>query len=247
MNVVIRTGDDLAAALRHPEPRVRVAVLRDVASDPERLARYGGAAGRDLVGELLLLCRESAGSADRVGYAYALLQLDDPRVTTFAKHEFVHGDHAKLALVAAARLATLPAHERVATLAPVITGRYGPTRQRGAANLLADVPDLEPAVALRVALLTDHPVAPPPLTTSTLGAWLTELDGDRPAGARAALRRGGPTGLLTLLRHWETLPETLRAWTLRWADEGAQQRRRAADRAGSSRRSRARRCADLVR
>lgn len=95
------------------------------------------------------------------------------------------------------------------------------------ANLLADCLELSPAVALRVALLSDHEVVPPPVAPESLPAWLSELEGPYPVRTRKKLVQGSGENLTELLECWGQLTRPVRRWALdaatrenpgRWAE-----------------------------
>lgn len=212
--VSIASGEDMVAALRHPDSAIRTAVLRAIMENPQAAMAYGEVNGRDLVDELLALCDETRGTAERWSCVCAVLSLDDPRGGEVAKEAFLTSDPPQIALLAASRLATLPAADRIAFLSPVVMGPGRQIRCRAAANLLADCRNLEPAVAIRVATLSDHEAPLPPLTEGTLEAWLAELQGPYPQKTKNTLLQRGSGALEALMAMWDRLPEPLRIWIM---------------------------------
>ncbi|MGM0452972.1 MAG: HEAT repeat domain-containing protein [Thermodesulfobacteriota bacterium] len=219
IRVDIASAEDLFRTLRHPDPKVRTMVLRAVQDKPAQAMACGTIEGRDVIDELLLLCAQTEGTMDRLAYAGTVLNLDDPRVAAFAKKEFLKTDNAGIILLAAKHIAALDWQKRVRLLEPVIR-RAAPANQcRAAANLLADCRGLSPDVAIRVAVLSDHQVAPPPLSEKTLAAWLSELKGPYPRKTEALLKQQGNAALAVLLENRGQLPEDLQIRAMQWGLE----------------------------
>lgn len=214
IRVNISSGEELARALRHPDIKVRTMVLRAIKDKPDQAMAYKMASGRDLIDELLQLCRETCGNMDRLGYVFTLLNLDDPRVLDFAGREFVSTDNMKIALLCATRLGKLSPREKIALLSPVVLNPCSATRGRMAANLLSSCKPLPPRLAIRVAILGDREISLPALNAAHLEAWLAELSGPYPQTARKLLIKQGNGGIDALLSLWDRLPENLQIWTL---------------------------------
>ncbi len=213
--VGIATSQDLLAALNHEEMSVRAATIKAVAADPQKARSVCAADGVDLFAELKSLCDATPEAGLRAGYVLALLQLNDERCMDFAKEAFLASDDAKMTLLTAEWIARLPELERIEFLTPVLMAADCPTRSRAAANLLAGCRNLLPDIALRIALLSDHQVAVPPLDEETLDAWLVELQGPYPLTARKLLKKTNRNGPAALLQFWERLPEPIQVWVLR--------------------------------
>ena len=213
LKVTIETPEELLQALASPKPEQRVAILRAIASAPGKALQVGREEGFDLVGELLRLYRDCRDEV-RAGYVYALLGFADPRCLGLAREEFLASTDSDVILLTARRLAELPAKERIPLLTPALFSQDSRTRSRAAANLLADCRELPPAVALRVALLSDHGVPAPPVSAATLPAWLGELEGPYPRTARRKLLEGNDGNLAALMEAWDELTGAVRQWAL---------------------------------
>lgn len=215
VQVNIRSGEDLARALRHPDMNVRTMVLRAITERPDQAMNFKTEDGGDLIDDLLRLCRNTLGSMERIAYAYTLLSLNDSRVIDFAKTEFTATDNHKIALLCAGRLSKLPEEEKARLLSPVVTGDYSPTRVRMAANLLTRCKNLPPEVSVRVAIMSDQEMPVPSLDADNPDTWLKELCGPFPRTARELLLKYDGKSVNTLLSLWDRLPEEIRVWTIR--------------------------------
>ena len=206
-------------ALAHPDAKVRHGVLTAVRERPGEAAALPADADGDLETALLRAHEQAPSLHERALATAALIALPGLRAARAAAQVVARERDARLMLQAAARVAELPKQERAEALLPLLDASHPPTRRRAAANLLADVDDLKPEAALRVALLSDHPVAPPALTRTTLAAWLEVLTGDLRDRAWDLARRGGPDALDLLLGAWSELPREGRDRLLTWAAE----------------------------
>lgn len=215
--VDIATPEDLLEALKSPNAVMRAATLRAIIANPEKAASLGTGSGFDLFQELLQLCEATHEDSMRAGHVKALLHLDDERSLEFAKQEFLATDTTDIILLTAKTLARLPADEREALLGPVVMGSPNQTKSRAAANLLAHCRDLPTRLALRVAILSDHPVEIAPLSDETLAAWLEELQGPYPFKTRKILLAKEDGSFSVLLAHWGKLPAPARLWAFQEA------------------------------
>jgi len=218
----IRSAADLLAALADPDPGVRMAVLKMVASQPARALAYGRHDGMDVIDALLA---QAAGRERRGSWEVAVATLTvfrDPRVVEFFTGLLARARRADTLFTAADRLA----HEPIAALRdgllPLLMQNESDARARAAARLLLWASDLELAPRLRTALLAGRGrVAPPPLTDATATAWLAELDGLFGPLARHALETQGEPAHRLLCAHWDRLSETNRIWLLGWGEADA--------------------------
>lgn len=227
MRVVLNSARELAEALTGTDPRLRAAVLATIRRAPETALSYGsiendGGTSSDLVDVLLELTETLRGSVERLDALGTLLclGLPDPRILSLASREFLAARDPRVMLLAAGPLEHLPPKEKRTLLGPVVLQDANANRRCLAAKLLAEAGvELEPALALRVALLADAPYTPPALNEATLPAWLAELVGPYPRAAQKLLESQGRESLALCLKHWEQVPESARPWLLRLATQ----------------------------
>lgn len=214
----IASRQDLARALRSPDAAERQQLFESLNQAFEEAREQGRHINQEAVDELYLCYCEDG--IDRTWYAYLLLQLPNPYRIEVAKKEFLGTRNNKLLLLAAAQLARLPESERISFLGPLVMDASNAARCRAAANLLDDCfGRLEPKIALRVALISDHELPLPALNVETLEFWLQELRGPYPSSTEKALLGLGTRALEFLLATWRELPPPVRIWVMRVAAE----------------------------
>lgn len=212
----IASRQALAKALRSADPSERQKVLESLNRAFDEARECGREINQQALDELYLCYRENG--PDRTWYAYLLLSLPNGHSLAVARQEFLRTSNNKILLLAATHLARLTEAERIAFFSPLVLNIGNAARCRSAANLLDDCFDrLEPAVALRAALISDHKFPVPPLTDETLDLWLHELQGPYPKSAEKALLTLGNEALEFLLAVWHRLPRAVRIWILRTA------------------------------
>lgn len=214
IQVRIDSASGLLSGLRHPDRVRRASLLRAIRHEPIKALSFGPIDGRDVVDELLSLCEETKGTADRWDYFFTALSLVDERTAEFAKREFLVTHDPRCLVSAARRISQLPEAEKVGFLSPVILESREVNRCRLCANLLAGSSRLATRVALRVAAISDRPSALPPLDAETVDAWITELQGPYPQKVRKLLLQTSEGALDALLSFWAKLPEQVRIWAL---------------------------------
>ncbi len=202
----------LLDALGNPNAMVRAATLQAIAQYPEKASSLAEKDNINLFSELGKLRDKPTETGIRTSYVHALLSLDDRQVPGMAKEEFLATDNTDIILLTASKLATLAAEERIAFLAPVIMAATSQTKSRAAANLLSNCLNLPVALAIRVAIISDHRVVSAPLNDNNLHAWLTELQGQYPRKTRKILLAKEDGSFLALLDHWEILPGPIKLW-----------------------------------
>lgn len=213
-NIRIGSACDMLCGLRHPDRSRRASLLRAIRNEPDKALSFGPVDGRDLIDELLSLCEESRGTADRWDYVFTTLSLDDQRTAQLAKSEFLATHDHRFLVISAKRLSQLPEAEKVGFLSPVILESREVNRCRLCANVLAGSSLLEPRVSIRVAAFSDRPFTLPALDSGTLEAWVAELQGPCPQRARELIFKARGDALRVLLSFWNRLPEQIRIWTL---------------------------------
>jgi hypothetical protein len=215
----ISSRQDLARALRSPDAAKRQQLFDSLNQAFEEAREQGRQINQEALDELYLCYCEDG--IDRTWYAYLLLRLPNPYRIEVAKKEFLGTRNNKLLLLAAAQMAQLPESERIGFLGPLVMDASNAARCRAAANLLDDCfSRLEPGVALRVALISDHDLPLPALDAETLEFWLQELRGPYPRSTEKALLELGTGALEFLLAAWRELPPPVRIWAMRAAAEG---------------------------
>ncbi len=125
----------------------------------------------------------------------------------FAQKEFLATDDSRVILLTAKEIAKLPRQERVRFLAPVLQAGGQQTKTRAAANLLADCGNLIPELAIRIAMLSDHKGAAPPVNSQTVDSWIAELQGPYSLSAFKLLQEISPAGTSPLMPFWQLLPD----------------------------------------
>lgn len=212
----ILSRHDLAKALRSSNASERKSSLETLTQAFAEAQDQGTPINQDALDELYLCYSENG--IDRTWYAYLLLSLRNKYSIAVAKNEFLCSKNNKILLLAATHIARLPAQERIVFLSPLVVDASSAVRCRAAANMLDDCFDrLEPPVALRAAIISDHALPLPSLSADTLGIWLAELDGPYPDSAKNALLQSGAAALESMLTFWPALPLRARVWVMRTA------------------------------
>lgn len=214
----IRSAAELLAALADPEPAVRLAVLKMVASHPARALAFGRHEGADVIDALLAQAagRERRGVWEVVVATLAVFR--DARVVEFFQKLLATAHRAQTLFTVAERLAHEPIDSIKDSLRPLLMQNESDARARATARLMIWASDLDPAAQLRAALLAGrNRVRPPRLTNETAPHWLAELDGLFGELARQALETQGEPALRLLASHWEQLAERDRIWLLGWS------------------------------
>jgi HEAT repeat protein len=112
----IRSPQELFAALVDDDVTLRTAVLRAVASAPERALAFGRHAGRDVVDVLLDRARRATGHVERRALLATLAAFRDPRATELALDLLATSDDPVTMRIAAeclARASDLPLAARI--------------------------------------------------------------------------------------------------------------------------------------
>ena len=155
---------DLIAALESSQPRMRMAILQAIGSQPHKASALAEKGGVDLFAELTTRAAIPDEERIRPYYIKALLGIDDDRAFKLAKNEFLSTANPDIVLLTGEKLAAMSEAERADFFSPVILQSHNPNKRRVAANLLAYCRNLSVAVAIRTAVISDHPVTPPALT-----------------------------------------------------------------------------------
>ena len=220
----IRSAADLAAALQHGDPFVRLSVLRAVDRDPEAALRYGSYQDRDLIDELLALEQRTRVGMELKLVTAVLARFHDPRVTAFLRRVLLRTDDAQTLLMAATHLSLDPPENLADDVRPLLLQDHLPHHARIAANLLValqrhgvDLQSRPVEEQLRLALVTDDDLPVPPLEPLSLGAWVDELRGGYAELARDAAEGLGDEAFATLAGDWHRLDPSGRVWLLDWA------------------------------
>lgn len=210
----IGSTQEMIRCLRHSDPVHRASLLRAIRAEPAKALSFTSAEGQDVVDELLFLCEETKGSAERWDYVFTAFSLIDERTVPLAKREFLRTHDHRYIVSAAKRLSYISWEEKVNFLTPILMEPAGGNRCRLAANLLAGADRLAARVAIRIGVLSDLAFTLPTLNYENLDAWVAELQGPYPQKVRTLLLQTDGNALAKLLSYWGRLPDKLRIWAL---------------------------------
>lgn len=211
----ISSRKELAAALRSPDASIRASLLQTINKQVDHAAATGKHINQEIIDELYLIYTEQQENLERAWYSFLLLRLNCTHSLEIARKEFVSSENNNILVLAATHLAKLPVEERVELLGPLVMDSSNPARCRAAANLLDDcMVYLEPAIALRAAVISDHDMPLPPVNIETIDAWIYELKGPYPQSTRNNLIKLGTEAITDLMSLWDHLPDDIRIWAL---------------------------------
>lgn len=218
MHKTIASLEDFGACLRSDNLKIKLSALQAVykqMTQPDRKHQKLNIGFVDLLYERYELAFEKE---ERLWCACILMQINDSRKFDLAEREFFSDNDNAVLLLCANTMAALPASEKVVKFSSVVMGDNKIIRLRLAANLLSDcLPLLEPDVALRVSIFSDHALPLPEVTDETCGFWLKELSGPYRWNARRLLQARGGASIHYLLINWQKLPVDVATWVLEQA------------------------------
>lgn len=212
----IRTAQDIIDALQSPDAAIRFAVLRAIATNPDRALRYGGTAGCDLIDELCDLAGNLPPSALHTLAHHALSAFRDPRVTAVFKNLFAASSDAALVTLAADYFASEPEEEIRSTVAAFLFQDRSYLHARVAADVMAGFTQLSNRELIRIAILTVKESPQPATDEASDPCWLAELRGMYKSQAQAALEGCDEGGFLLCKRNWDSFDDEEKAWVLAW-------------------------------
>jgi HEAT repeat protein len=216
----IRTARELFDSLRAGDLPTRLSSLKAVQAQPQAAVNFGTWQELDLIAVLLTQASKFEGTLEWLDWIGALAHFRDERVVQFFVRLLVQEDEPHVLFCAARYLAGAPLAQFSQTLQRLFLSNDNPVRARALAGLLQGQVGVEPAVALRVALLGENcPWPVPELQSSSAGIWLAELAGPFRTEARNALRLQGESSWLTLARSWDALRVQEQVWILHWGLE----------------------------
>jgi hypothetical protein len=134
-NMLPGSALEMQRGLRHPDRLQRASLLRAIRNDPDRALCVGQGDGWDIVDELIFLCEESKGTADRWDYVFTTLSLADERTVDLTKNEFLTTFDHRFLVMSARRLSQLPEAEKAGFFSPVIMESRETNRCRLCANV----------------------------------------------------------------------------------------------------------------
>ena len=214
----ISSRQQFAKALRSSDASERQVLLKSINQAFDEAQQQGKKVNQEVLDELYLCYSENG--IDRSWYAYLLLHLSNKHSIEVAKKELLSTKNNKILLLAATHIARLPEEERIIFLSPLVMDASNAARCRAAANMLDDCLDrLNPEIALRSAIISDHELPLPTMNADTLSIWLSELQGPYLNSTEKALLQLGNEALEFMLMSWHKLPRSVRTWLMRTASK----------------------------
>ncbi len=215
MKTEISSLEDLTVCLRGERLSAKLTVLQEVYKHVEQAGKLGKKTNPALTDLLYERYEQTEGKEERAWCTCILLRIDDARKYAVAEKEFFTQQDNAILLLCAHTISSMPASRRAAMLSRLVMEADSATRQRLAANLLSDcMAVLEPDVALRVAILSDHDLPMEEVTPDTLDVWIRELTGSYRLNVRRILAGKSSASFIVLLENWKKLPSDLTAWVL---------------------------------
>ena len=212
----IRSAQDLFDAVKSSDPAVRLGVLRAIVQDPSKAASYGRHEGMDIVDMLCGQAVALSASTLRTMVLGALGEFRDARVKALFRKEIMVSQDVEVISIAARFLSAEPEDEVRGIFSTLLTQNNSLPHARAAANAMATFTSLTGAERVRIAMLSDVDFAAPLLDEKTEPFWVKELGGPLGGRARELIGSQGGTAFGFLRKRWETLPEGLKEWLLRW-------------------------------
>ncbi len=215
MQINISSLEDLAVCLKSGRLSLKLTVLQKVYKQLEHANTCGKKLQQPLIDLIYERYEETDDKEERTWCTCILLLTEDDRKFTIAEQQFFAHDDNAILLLCADQITSLPASRRATMLSNLVMKNGSAARQRLTANLLSDcLAMLEPDVALRVAILSDHQLPLKEVTDNTLGLWIKELSGPYRMNVRRLLGKNSQASFSVLLENWKILPTALASWVI---------------------------------
>lgn len=224
----IGSAKDLYEALAHTDEAVRLSVLQAIAEFPSQARDFGPSNGKDLIDHLIAMAQRDPSPRVRSAAVKVVANFRSRRVLEFLKERMRATRDVELVLDLEPRLRVEPLPEiREFLLEFLAEPSTGPAQALVAARLLSSDASLSTPQRLRVSLLSDGEVPPPPLDADSEAAWVAELSGSLWDRAMP-LVDGQGDAILRLWKSWPQLSGEAQKWMLRWTAVGHPDTARAA-------------------
>lgn len=212
----VRCVADLVPLLSHEKPFYRVAAFKSILDNPRNALRLAKHNDKDVVDVLIELLGRADARDDRKAILAILGQFDDARVRdAFVSVLMAEDDDETLHLTSRyVREGGLTL--QTDALLTLLRCNDNLSRNRIAAELLADRGPLEAADLIRVAAFSNGTLDFPNVDAESIDAWLAELRGPLQEFLLATVERHGP-GIGAWARFWSALGPDLRIWLVRRA------------------------------
>lgn len=205
----IATAAELFEVLNEGPMEAQVGVLRSILQDPKRPLSLGKHEGEDIVDLLLRLISRSSGGLKRLQLT-CLSCYRDPRTTDFLAQEFSRTEDAAAVLHLGRRLAM----EKSADFFREFLWTDKAAQALAASRVLTENEELSPRERLRVAIISDQPYDPPPMSPDTLDLWIAELNGHFRRRTRELAEKQSER-VLYLWERWSELAGEEKEWLLK--------------------------------
>lgn len=215
----IRSAADLVAAIREPNPLVRLGVLRHVARHPEKALAYGTHEGRDALDAIIEETRGIPPGQMRQVAVLAICNFRDPRAIDFLMRDLPTNVDTPSVVSITIRLGEEATEPVRRLLVDMLDRDAFSAHARTAANVLAWWPGWEPDAAqrLRMALLSDvGQPEPPPFDAESAHLWLEQLRGPVASRAWEFLELQGRAAFVGVGMRWDDLDDEQRLALLQW-------------------------------
>lgn len=212
----IKSAAELFAAITHPQPAVRIAVIARIGDAPEQARAFGAYQGKDVVDALI----DVAGQYDRrerLGLLRAIQTLPDDRLAGFCAARLLQCTDDREAMLLFRYLAVHDLEWDRAQLQPLLWQTARICNAELAARLLV-TGKLDSADRVRAsAILGREAAGVLSFEPGLLPHWIEELAGPWADTARECLAAWGEIAWRALETCWERLDRSSQRWLVDWA------------------------------
>lgn len=212
----VQSVADLVPLLSHEKPSYRVAAFNSVLENPCDALRLAKHNDKDVVDVLIELLGHADARDERKTVLAVLGQFDDARVRDAFVSVLIAEDNDELLHLASRYVREGGLTLQTEALLSLLRCNDNTSKNRIAAELLADRGPFETSDAIRVAAFSNGTVDFPNVDTESIDAWLAELRGPLQEFLLAIVERHGP-GIDAWARFWSALEPDLRVWLVRRA------------------------------